>query len=386
METELLKTPLHLWHKTRANMVPFAGFEMPVVYNPPSSITIEHNSVRNHAGIFDVSHMGRMIVKGKDALQFVNILVPRDISKLEVGKVAYCYMLNELAGFRDDVTIGRTEANEYLITWNAGNLWKIWHWVNELASVMKLSSQLDFTITNITGNTAMIAFQGPKVPVLTKKLFGVYPGSWKIASAKYKDVKLHIFGSGYTGEAGCEIIIYNTSIENAQPALLIWEYLLSEEGVKPCGLGSRDTLRTEACMPLYGNELNEKFNPVEVGLAFSPLVAMDKKYFIGKTTLAMAFEKEKESSKRIGIIAVKKGPAPRPGMKIFKDNKEIGFVSSGSFSPLLKIGIGMAFVPYAIELGTELIAMDADGNKNIPVKAVPFPLYDPNVYGSKRKQ
>ena len=382
---DLLKTPLHSWHKTRANMVPFAGFEMPVVYNSPSSISIEHNTVRNYAGIFDVSHMGRMTVIGKDALQFVNILVPRDIAKLSVGKVAYTYLLNELAGFRDDVTIGRTAEQEYLITWNAGNLWKIWHWVNDLASVMKDGSNLEFVISNITGTTAMIAFQGPKAPELTKKLFGTYPGSWKIATTTYKGISIHIFGSGYTGEAGCEIIIYGTSIDKPDPALTIWNDLLAEEGVVPCGLGSRDTLRTEAGMPLYGNDLNEKFNPVEVGLSFSPLVNFDKEFFIGKTALKMAKERETESMKRVGIIALKKGPAPRPGMKLFKDSEEIGFVTSGSFSPLLKIGIGMAFVPYTINYDTEFVAKDPEGKKNIPVKTVPFPLYNQDHYGSKRK-
>ena len=381
----LLKTPLHSWHKERANMVPFAGFEMPVVYNSPSSISIEHNSVRTYAGIFDVSHMGRMIVSGKDALKFVNILVPRDIEKLQVGRVAYTYLLNELAGFRDDITVGRTAENDYLITWNAGNLWKIWHWVTDLASVMKTSSHADFTITNISGSTAMIAFQGPSAPKLFEKIFGSYPGSWRIASTTFNNIKLHIFGSGYTGEAGGEIIIYDTSIDKPEPALTVWNALLAEEGVKPCGLGSRDTLRTEAGMPLYGNDLNETYNPVEVGLAFSPLVNLDKPFFIGKNTLIKAKEREKESVKRVGLLALKKGPAPRPGMKLFKDEQEIGFVSSGSFSPLLKIGIGMAFVPYNTEMGTELVARDQDGKKNIPVKLVGFPLYNPDDYGSKRK-
>lgn len=381
----LLKTPLHSWHKTRANMVPFAGFEMPVVYNSPSSISIEHNTVRKHAGIFDVSHMGRMLVSGKDALQFVNMLVPRDIAKLAVDKVAYTYLLNELAGFRDDITIGRTFENEYLITWNAGNLWKIWHWINDLASVMKLSAQLDFTIENISGNTAMIAFQGPDAPHLTEKLFGTYPGSWRIAKVDYKGINVYIFGSGYTGEAGCELIIHNATIDHPEPALTIWNDLLQEEGVIACGLGARDTLRTEAGMPLYGNDLNEQFNPVEVGLSFSPLVNMQKTFFIGKTTLAMAQAKEKESKKRVGLLALKKGPAPRSGMKLFKDNTEIGFVSSGSFSPLLKIGIGMGFIPYATEMGTELVAQDEEGKKKIPVKTVGFPLYNPDEYGSKRK-
>ena len=367
-------------------MVSFAGFEMPVVYNSPSSISIEHNTVRTYAGIFDVSHMGRMVVSGKDALKFINILVPRNLASLQVGKVAYTYLLNELAGFRDDITVGRTTENEYLVTWNAGNLWKIWHWISDLVSVMKTASKADLQITNISGKTAMIAFQGPKAPELLQKLFGTYPGSWKIATATYKDIKLHIFGSGYTGEAGGEIIIYNTSVDNPEPALKIWNAILQEKGVVPCGLGARDTLRTEAGMPLYGNELNEKFNPVEVGLSFSPLVDFNKTFFIGKTALVMAKERERESLKRVGILAMKKGPAPRHGMKLFKENKEIGIVTSGSFSPLLKIGIGMAFVPYETQFGDEFVAMDSEGKKNIAVKTVPFPLYNPDEYGSKRKE
>jgi aminomethyltransferase len=382
---KLLKTPLHSWHKSRANMVPFAGFEMPVVYNSPSSISIEHNVVRNHAGIFDVSHMGRMTVNGPDALEFLNSLVPRDLKNLLVGKIAYTFLLNELAGFKDDITVARTAENNYLITWNAGNLWKIWHWISDLETLVKKTGKKEFTITNITGKTAMIAFQGPQAPKLTEKIFGVYPGSWKIANTIYNDISISIFGSGYTGESGCEIIIYNTTIDNPHSALAIWNALLSEDGVLPCGLGSRDTLRTEAGMHLYGNDLNEQLNPVEVGLVFSPLVNFDKDFFIGKSALLLAKEKEKDSFKRVGLMALKKGPSPRAGMKLLQENQEIGFVSSGSFSPLLKIGIGMGFVPFNINVNTELVAVDAEGKKSIPVKIATFPLYNPDEFGSKRK-
>ena len=382
----LLKTPLYDWHKNKANMVPFAGFEMPVVYKSPSSISIEHNVIRNHAGLFDVSHMGRMLVSGKNALEFINLLVPRDLKTLQLHKVAYTYFLNELAGFRDDITVAKMGEFEYLITWNAGNLWKIWHWTNDLASIYRSQNNADVQIKNITGQTAMIAFQGPKAPELTEKMFGLFPGSWKVSNTKYKGIEVSIFGSGYTGESGCEIIIYNTSLTNPEHAITIWEDLLSLEGVMACGLGARDTLRTEAGMPLYGNDINENINPIEAGLAFPPLINFDKDYFIGKEALLKLKAEENNLLKRVGLIAIKKGPAPRPGMKLYHLGKEIGFVSSGSFSPLLKIGIGMGFIPNSFAMGEELIAKDTTSDKEINVKISPFPLYNSEEFGSKRKK
>ena len=383
----LLYTQLHNWHAQHAKMVPFAGFEMPVVYNAPSSISNEHLAVRNAAGLFDVSHMGRMIVAGKDAQKFIDILVPRDILSQPIGKVSYCYFLNEAGGFRDDTTIARISENEFLITWNAGNLEKIRHWVNDLAILVKKTANYTFTIQDISANSAMFAFQGPKAPELTKKLFGVYPGSWKYAPGTLngENIPVHILGSGYTGEAGCEIVILNTTVSDPQLALKVWETILKQttpDGVIPCGLGARDTLRMEAGMPLYGNEIDELISPFQAGLAGAPLVKMDKVFFMGQEALRK-LSARKDLPKRVGLLATSRGPSPRAGMRLMLEGKDIGYVCSGSFSPLLKIGFGMGYIQSDINYETEIIAKTQD--KEIPVIIKPIPLYNTDLYGSKRK-
>lgn len=381
----LLKTPLYSWHKERANMVPFAGFSMPVVYTSPSSISIEHINVRNSAGIFDVSHMGRMLIKGNDALNFLNLLVPRELSNLPVNKVAYTFFLNELGGFRDDITVARTGESEYLVTWNAGNLWKIWHWMTDLASIFNSNGSKDLEIANISANTAMIAFQGPFAPELTKKIFGDYPGSWKIVKVVFREIDVLILGSGYTGESGCELVVFNTSESNPKHALTVWNALLAENGVIACGLGARDTLRTEAGMCLYGNDISEEISPIEAGLSFSPLVNFNKDFFIGKNVLESLEKKKHTLQKRVGILALKKGPSPRPGMKIFSGDTEIGHITSGSFSPLFKLGIGMAYVDRAVSIGKAVTLVDPKSSRQILAKISTFPLYNPDEYGNKRK-
>ncbi|MHA2366522.1 MAG: glycine cleavage T C-terminal barrel domain-containing protein, partial [Candidatus Hodarchaeales archaeon] len=275
----------------------------------------------------------------------------------------------------------------YLITWNAGNLEKIWHWVNEIARLVKSLGIIDFQIENLSNETAMIAFQGPKAPNLTRKLFGVYPGSWKCAIGKYEDIEVLILGSGYTGEAGCEIVIWNTSVEKPHNALKVWEGILdqsNEDGVLACGLGARDTLRMEAGIPLYGNDMDETITPVEAGLAIPALIKLDKPFFIGQDALKIAMDVSSNSKlKRVGIKALKRGPSPRSGMKIFDREKEIGYVSSGAFSPLLKIGIGQAYIHTNYKANTEVVARL--GKKIIPVILCKFPLFDQSKYGSRRE-
>lgn len=385
----LMKTPLHGWNAQHATMVPFAGYEMPVTYNDPSSITKEHMAVREAAGIFDVSHMGRMMVTGPDALKFLNLLVPRDLSKTVVGRVAYTYMLNEQAGFRDDLTVARMDENDYLVTWNAGNYRKIWHWVNMFGNILKTAADWTFEVEDITPKTAMIAFQGPKAPALIEKLFGTFPGSWQIAHAEYKGAKVIIMGSGYTGEDGGEITVLETSADTPKNALAVWEGILEDckdEGVIPCGLGARDTLRTEAGMPLYGNDITEGISPVEAGLAFPPLVSLAKPFFVGKDLLAQFMDNPDSRGRRVGLLATQKGRAPRPGMKLFINDEEIGWVSSGVSSPLLKVGVGFGYVKSSVAVGTAVEARQDGSKKAIPLTVADFPLYDPDKYGKKRKQ
>src|SRR3972149_7010437 len=381
----LMKTPLHTWHASRARMVPFAGFEMPVVYTS-GSITAEHLAVRTAAGIFDVSHMGRMYVSGNDAVKFLDLLIPRNISSLSIGKVGYCYVLNEEGGFRDDITVARTNENEFLVTWNAGNLRKIRAWFASLLGIIQAWGSIRTEITDISAGTAMFALQGPMAPDLTQRAFGVYPGSWKVASGKFKGKNVLILGSGYTGEAGCEIVIPNVSNDHPTDAINVWESILelgSSNGVIPCGLGARDTLRMEAGMPLYGNDISEKIPAAQTGLTFSPLVDLEKPFFFGKSALVHD-SMNSRLPQRVGVIATARGPSPRAGMKVFDGPTEIGTITSGSFSPLLKNGIGMAYIDRKNDPGSFLTVKGEE--KELSIKTTGFPLFDQDVYGSKRKK
>jgi aminomethyltransferase len=365
-------------------MVPFAGFEMPVVYNPPSNITTEHLAVRNSAGLFDVSHMGRMIVEGKDAAKFLDTLIPRDLSKLPTNKVAYCFFLNENGGFKDDITVTRTKEYEYLLTYNAGNRSKIDAWIKENELKFKSKNGKDISHQIISETTAMFAFQGPLAPKITEEIFGTFPGAWKSEEIKFEDFDLLIMGSGYTGEAGCEIVIYNTSVDNPKAAITIWEKILRWGGgdqIIPCGLGARDTLRLEAGMPLYGNDIEENVSALKTGLVFPALVNQDKPFFIGKKALELSTDSSK-GIKRVGLVTVKRGRSPRPGMKIILNEKEVGEVTSGSFSPLLKLGIGMGYIDKNVTTDDVIILKTRD--VEISAKISDFPLFDKDKYGKKR--
>lgn len=380
----LLKTQLHHWHSSRAKMVPFAGFEMPVVYNSPSNISKEHLSVRNSAGLFDVSHMGRMIVSGEDAVKFLDLLIPRNLSILPLNKVAYCYFLNERGGFRDDITVAQIEENVYLITYNAGNRKKIWLWVKEFEALIKSISEMKFSIENISDSTAMFAFQGPDAPIITKNLFGEFPGPWRSSYASYQGIKLLIMGSGYTGEAGCEIVISDSSNDDPSATIKVWEDILENkvnESILPCGLASRDTLRLEAGMPLYGNDIEENVQALQTGLVFPALVNLEKKFFFGKSAIENNL-KNTELPKRVGLVTLTRGRSPRQDMNIKLNNKIIGKVTSGTFSPLLKLGIGMGYIINKENVNE--VTLEAETYK-IQAKIANFPLFDSDKYGSKRK-
>jgi aminomethyltransferase len=365
-------------------MVSFAGFEMPVVYNPPSNITTEHLAVRNTAGLFDVSHMGRMIVEGKLAVKFLDTLIPRDLSKLPTNKVAYCFFLNENGGFKDDITVTRIKDDQYLLTYNAGNRSKINSWIQENELKFKSENENDVSHQIISDTTAMFAFQGPLAPKITEDIFGTFPGAWKSEEVKFKDFSLLIMGSGYTGEAGCEIVIYNTSLDNPEAAITVWEEILSwsaGDQIIPCGLGARDTLRLEAGMPLYGNDIEENISALKTGLVFPALVNQDKPFFIGKKALEINVESDNEI-KRVGLVTLKRGRSPRQGMKIILNEKEVGEVTSGSFSPLLKLGIGMGYINKNVTIDDVIILKTRD--IEIPAKISNFPLFDKDKYGKKR--
>ncbi|MFX1537505.1 MAG: glycine cleavage system aminomethyltransferase GcvT [Promethearchaeota archaeon] len=378
-----MKTQLYNWHVKNGDMINFSGFQMPVVY---SSIKEEHLAVRNSVGCFDVSHMGRMWIEGSDSEKFLNLLVPRDLSKTQNGRASYTFMLNEQGGFRDDLVFARIKKNKWLLVWNAGNLVKIKSWMETFKNTLNQFVDLDVSLVDISSTSAMFALQGPKYQDILKLSFKEKietPLPWRIIEARFNDIKLLMSGTGYTGEKGCEIIIFNTTKEDPNKAEVIWK-LLIEAGSQPCGLGARDSLRLEAGLALYGNDINENINPIEANLFFPPFVHMDKSYFIGKSQLEY-FSDHKPFRSRVGFIALKKGPSPRAGMNLFKDEKKIGIVTSGGFSPLIGFGVGMGYIPSNMKEEGTYVQFEVRG-KLYEAKINKFPLYNTEKYGKDRKR
>ncbi len=382
-----MKTQLNTWHtENGGDMINFAGFQMPVMY---SSIKEEHLAVRNTAGLFDVSHMGRMWIQGNDAEKFLNFLVPRDLSKTVVGRASYTFMLNEQGGFRDDLVLERIEENKWLLVWNASNLEKIRHWVETILMAIKHFSSIDVSVEDISASSAMFALQGPKAEVILKQVLSpteTPPSSWRIIHSSLDDCDVIISGTGYSGEAGYEIIVLNTSNDDPTKAKKVWLKLLSEGdsfGIKPCGLGARDSLRLEAGYHLFGNDISESINPLEADLFFPPFIHMNKSTFIGKNKLER-YQKSELQRIRIGLVTQKKGPSPRAGLKLFDDNQEIGIITSGGFSPLLEIGVGMGYINPKYNNEGDVIQFQVR-NKMVNVVIKKFPLFDQEIFGKARK-
>ena len=325
------ETILHDNHVRRgAKMVDFAGWHMPVQY---TSIIDEHNTVRNTVGLFDVSHMGEIFIKGPDALKLLNKLVPQDISKLTNLKAVYCQLTNKQGGVKDDWIIYKLEDNYYLIIANASMVDSDVNW----AAMNK--GNLDVEIINDSHNYSMIAIQGPKACDLVKDL-GIdnLPTFFSIARESLLGHKVFVSRTGYTGEDGVEIILENIYAEE------LWDILLevgSKYNVKPIGLGARDTLRLESAMPLYGNDLDENTSPIEAGLKWSvPTDKIDD--YNGKATIESHI-KNGINKKLVGFKMLDRGIA-RHEYEVYFNNEKVGIVTSGGVSPTRGDNIGLAYV------------------------------------------
>ena len=313
-----------------ARMVDFAGWDMPVQYN---SIIEEHKNVRENAGLFDVSHMGEIIVRGNDALKFLNKLVPQDISKLIDSKAVYCQLTNENAGLIDDLIIYKLIDNEYLIVANASRIDEDINWISR----NKIGFNVD--IINESHNYSMLAVQGPKACDLIRSM-GVaeLPEFFAIKEDEIQNIKLWISRTGYTGEDGVELIVKNEYAEE------LWDKLMESGknfGLKPIGLGARDSLRLEAALHLYGNDLDETTTPIEAGLSWS--VSKDKTAnYNGKDIITKQLT-DGVSQKLIGFKMLDKGIA-RHGYDVYYNNEKIGTVTSGGVSPTRGDNIGLAYI------------------------------------------
>jgi glycine cleavage system T protein (aminomethyltransferase) len=347
-------------------MVDFAGWSMPVQYG---SIVAEHQATRQAAGLFDVSHMGRLRLDGSGAAAFLDRLLTRKVVGLEAGKIRYSLVCNERGGILDDVLVYHLQEHDnglyHLLVVNASNRDKIVAWLKS-----HLQSSDDVRLTDLTRQTAMISVQGPRALDCVEPLVGHDVGGL----AYYTGSESSICGqpgivsrTGYTGEDGCELIV------PAAAAVEVWEKVLSQgkdAGVTAAGLGARDTLRLEAAMPLYGHELNEQINPIQSGLSFA--VNLEGRDFVGREALMMA-KQNKQQPVRVGLELAGRRAA-REHYAVLSDGKPIGEITSGTFSPTLQKPIAMAYVPpqYA-KPGTEL-TIDIRGSAE-PARVVKLPFY-----------
>lgn len=362
MTEELKRTALYnSYAEHGGKTIDFGGWDLPVQF---SSIKAEHEAVRTKAGLFDVSHMGEVLVTGEDALPYLQKLMTNDVSKLKIGQAQYTAMCYEDGGTIDDLLIYKRQENDYLLVVNASNLEKDFEWMQKHTSG-------NVQVEDKSPDYALLALQGPVAEEVLQRLTDEPLKEIKFFRFK-EDVLIDgqsvlISRTGYTGEDGFEIY-------GAPEALVaLWDSILSEgkeDGVVPAGLGARDTLRFESGLPLYGQELSATISPLEAGLGF--VVKLNKEMdFIGKKALAKQKE-EGVSRKLVGLEMIDKG-IPRTGYKVFIDEEEVGEVTTGTQSPTLNKNIGFALLKTEhTAIGTEVIVQVRKRLLKAVVIATPF--------------
>ena len=370
----LKRTALYSAHqKIGGKLIEFGGWEMPVQY---TSITDEHLAVRKAAGIFDISHMGEVTVSGAGAEAFLNSVLTNDVCKLAAGEGQYTLMCNERGGVIDDLYAYKLSDGVYFLIINASRIDPDVAWLQSQAS--RFSGDLD--LTDASHNYAAIAVQGPRVKEFIN---AVIPGASSSAMrvAAVTDLKKNQIGgfkfgtsgilvsrTGYTGEDGFEIVGSDDAIQR------LWDQCLAlgqPFGLKPAGLGARDTLRTEVCYPLYGHELDESTTPIEAGVGF--FVSLDKGEFNGRAVLA----EQKARGVKKKCVAFKmtdKSAPPRPHYPIWANGAPVGEVVSGTQSPSLNLGIGLGYVPPEWAAPGTIIEIEIRG-KRAPAVVVSKPIY-----------
>ena len=359
------KTPLYENHVAHgAKLVDFAGWSMPLQY---SGVIDEYHAVRQQAGLFDVSHMGRVICSGEGALDFLQFVSTNDVSKLSVGQAQYSMVCNPEGGIKDDVFVYRTDADEYLVCVNASNREKIFEWLLR----QKVKEQDDFTLLDCSSQMAQLALQGPLSKLILSQILndssldGLKP-RWCLDVTIYGR-KVLITRTGYTGELGYELYL------SAEQATELWKRLMEvgeSYGLKPAGLGARDLLRLDMGYFLYGNDLTEETTPVEAGAEW--VVGFQKPDFVGSSVLKK--QKQDGPSRRLIAFELLEKAVPRHDMVIYAKNEHVGHVSSGNLSPILQKGIGLGYVaPQYSHEGTP-IEIQIRGKK-VPAVVVKLPFY-----------
>lgn len=361
--TELKRTPLFKVYKEfGGKTIDFGGWELPVQF---SSIKEEHEAVRTRAGLFDVSHMGEIAVKGQDSLAYLQKMMTNDISKIKDNGAQYTAMCYENGGTVDDLLVYKLAEDSFLLVVNASNIEKDYQWLKE-------HSEGEVTLDNLSESVAQLALQGPLAENVLQKLTDTdlsQLGFFKFQQdVLINGKKALVSRTGYTGEDGFEVYC------DSEQAAELWREILEagkEEGVLPCGLGARDTLRFEANLALYGQELSPEISPLEAGIGFA--VKLNKETdFIGKEALA----KQKENGlprKSVGIEMIDRG-IPRHGYPVFKEGERIGEVTTGTQSPTLKKNIGLALISAEFSGLETQVEVEIRG-KRIKAKVVPTPFY-----------
>jgi len=352
-----------------AKIVPFAGYNMPVEY---FGINEEHITVRNGIGVFDVSHMGEFWVTGPSSLKYLQYITSNDVSALFDGKIQYSCFPNGNGGIVDDLLVYRYNPEKYLLVVNAANIEKDWNWCVKNAEQFGLKTGKD--IINASDSIAQLAVQGPLALKAMQKLTETFIGDMEYYTFKVldfagiKDVILST--TGYTGAGGCEIYVKN------EDGPKLWQAVFEagkEFDIRPIGLGARDTLRLEMGFCLYGNDINDQTSPIEAGLGWITKFT-DKKDFIDKAFLLK--QKENGVEKRLkGFVMIDRG-IPRQHYEVVnKQGEQIGEVTSGTMSPMLKQGIGMAYLNKGYwKTGTEIYIRIR--NKDLKAKIVDLPIYN----------
>lgn len=351
----------HIHEKLGAKMVPFAGYNMPVSYE---GVNIEHETVRNAVGVFDVSHMGEFLVTGPKALELLQKISSNDASKIALGQAQYCYLPNEKGGIVDDLIVYKLEDEKYLLVVNASNIDKDWEWISK-------QNTMGADLRNLSDDYSLLAIQGPKAIEAMQSLTSEDLSAIKFYHFKVADFagidNVIISATGYTGSGGFEIYCKNDEVEQ------IWNKVFEagkDYGIKPVGLAARDTLRLEMGFCLYGNDIDENTSPLEAGLGWITKFSKD---FINSEDL----KKQKEEgikNKLIGFELIERG-IPRHDYEILdKDGNKIGMVTSGTMAPSLNKGIGLGYV--TLEHSTpETEIFIKIRNKPVAAKIVKTPFY-----------
>ncbi|CCQ90002.1 Aminomethyltransferase [Nitrospina gracilis 3/211] len=367
VNTPLKTTPLHAIHvRLGAKMVPFAGWDMPIQYK---GVMDEHRTVRDGVGIFDVSHMGEVEVKGPQAKAFLQHLVTNDVEKMTDGGILYSLMCYENGGVVDDLLIHRFDDDHYFLCVNAANTDKDFDWIEQQ------TKGFDVTVENTSDQTAQLAVQGKHAEALLKPMLDIPVADiayYTFQRGRIEGADCIISRTGYTGEDGFEIYL------SVDDAAAVYEKIMEagkQYDLQPIGLGARDTLRIEMGYPLYGQEIDAEHNPLEARLGF--VIKLKKETdFVGK----QALKKQKEAglSRKLVAIKMKERGVPRSHYKILQDGRAVGEVTSGTFSPSLNTGVALCYVPTEMaQVGNE-VSVEIR-NQAVAAEIISLPMVPSNV-------